>query len=492
MSGGISCLHRRERRKRVESLLDSFGLREQADTPIGTPFRKGISGGERRRVSVASQLITGPKILFLDEPTSGLDSVASWEIISYVKAAARSQWLIVLLSIHQPSAATLRQFDKPLLLSGGRTHYFGPVDQVTEYYSSIGCRIPPFVNQAEFLLEQLNVNFAEDKAAAQARLQELQASWERSEQKTKCQKAMSKADDAPKSEFLAESASDKPSVLGVVSTLLHRGLLKSYRDPIVYTARLVIYIAFAVVMGTIWLRLEPTQSSIQPLVNAMFFGSIFISFLAVSYVPAFLEDRTQYSKDYQNSLYGATEFLACNIILGLPFIFILSLAFSSIVYWLANFNPTVSAFLTWVMWLFLQVMAGESVFVLAACLFPTFVVALAVVSFVDGLWISVSGFMVSLDTLNAFYKYGLSYWNPQKYVFEGMMVNEFRDRVYSCGTACHCMYDFPLASRCQIEGKAVLKQYEFTMDHTGRNVGIMIGIIAVFRVAAWIVLKVRK
>lgn len=74
---------------RVDGLLDAFGLRNQSDTLIGTPIRKGISGGQKRRVSVASQLITGPKLLFLDEPTSGLDSAASWEVISFIKSIAQ-------------------------------------------------------------------------------------------------------------------------------------------------------------------------------------------------------------------------------------------------------------------------------------------------------------------------------------------------------------------------------------------------------------------
>jgi ABC-type multidrug transport system ATPase subunit len=64
-------------------------LREQAKTIIGTPIQKGISGGQKRRVSVASQLLTGPKLLFLDEPTSGLDSAASWEVMSFVKDIAK-------------------------------------------------------------------------------------------------------------------------------------------------------------------------------------------------------------------------------------------------------------------------------------------------------------------------------------------------------------------------------------------------------------------
>jgi ABC-type multidrug transport system ATPase subunit len=75
--------------RRIAGLLDSFGLRKERNSIIGTPIRKGISGGQKRRLSVASQLITSPKILFLDEPTSGLDSTASWEVISFVKEVAK-------------------------------------------------------------------------------------------------------------------------------------------------------------------------------------------------------------------------------------------------------------------------------------------------------------------------------------------------------------------------------------------------------------------
>ena len=88
----LSLPHLSDRAKhtdRVEFLLQAFGLREQADCLIGTAIKKGISGGQKRRVSVASKLITEPKIVFLDEPTSGLDSAAALEVMMYLQNIAR-------------------------------------------------------------------------------------------------------------------------------------------------------------------------------------------------------------------------------------------------------------------------------------------------------------------------------------------------------------------------------------------------------------------
>src|SRR6266511_2237162 len=85
-----STVSKTERRRRVDGLLEAFGLKDQADTIIGTPIRKGLSCGQKRRVGIASQLITCPKILFLDEPTSGLDSAASYEVIRYLKDVVKT------------------------------------------------------------------------------------------------------------------------------------------------------------------------------------------------------------------------------------------------------------------------------------------------------------------------------------------------------------------------------------------------------------------
>jgi ABC-type multidrug transport system permease subunit len=181
----------------------------------------------------------------------------------------------------------------------------------------------------------------------------------------------------------------------------------------------------------------------------------------------------------------------------LTILVLISILFSLVSYWLINLRPTATAFFTWVMWLFLDLLAAESLVVLISSIFPIFVVALALIAFINGLWMSVGGFLVSLSVLNVFWKYVFHYIDYQAYVFQGMMVNEFRDRTFDCakdevGQACHCMFASALQDQCQIEGKAVLKEYGYAIDLQGQWIGIMVAIIVVYRVLGWVVCWMKK
>ncbi|GAQ34620.1 ABC transporter [Aspergillus niger] len=484
-----------QRRERIHSLLQAFGIQNQASTLVGTPIRKGISGGQKRRVSVASQLMTCPKILFLDEPTSGLDSSASFEVISYVKEMAVANNLIIIASIHQPSTTTFQLFDKLLLLSSGKTCYFGPVTEVPTYFDSIGYSLPINTNPAEFILDLVSSDFAgSTHAMSKDQVQRIHTSW------TESSNAAALAEQVSQRTVLSEKQSAKldmdelsrPGILSITLTLLHRSFIKSYRDVVAYGIRIVMYLGLAIMMGTVWLRLHTEQSYIQPFINAIFFGSAFMSFMAVAYVPAFIEDRMTFIKERANGLYGALPFIVSNFIIGLPFLFLISLLFSIISYWLSNFNPTATSFFTWVMWLFLDLVAAESLVVFMTSIFPNFVISLALVAFANGLWMSVGGFLVTPKILNPFWKYVFHYIDYQAYVFQGMMVNEFQHRIYSCGDSCQCMYQTDLANECKIRGTGVLQEYGYATGRTGKWVGILVGIIAVYRLFAYIALVVRR
>ena len=417
--------------------------------------------------------------------------------------------LIVIASIHQPSTSTFNLFDKLLLLSSGKTCYFGPVSNAKTYFGSIGHGIPDNTNPAEHLLDLTNVDFAQDHELAQQRLTSIQEAWT---QHQSSHPAPQNLPPSKESTDLSKLQLRTNSQLNILLALLHRSFIKSYRDVVVYGIRVAMYIGLAIMMGvsysllpssiafkkpllilkqiqTVWLRLPPTQSSIQPYINALFFGSAFMSFMAVAYVPAFLEDLSTFTKERANGLYGATVFLISNFLIGIPYLFLITLLFSIISYWLVNFRPTDEAFGYFVMWLFLDLIAAESLVVLMSSLFPNFVVSLALTAFANGLWMSVGGFLVTPTVLNVFWRYVFHYIDYQTYVFQGMMVNEFGSRSYSCGHGCNCMYKTELERQCRIQGTGVLDEYGYAKHRTGKWVGILIAIVVGYRIFGWMVLQ---
>ena len=136
--------------KRVESTINRLGLLSCANTRIGGIFRRGISGGERKRTSIGYELISCPSLLLLDEPTSGLDSSTAFRIIKMLKSES-SRGMSILATIHQPSGPLFSLFDRVILLSEGFCVYNGPPAGVQDYFSAFGLKIGRFSNPADKL-----------------------------------------------------------------------------------------------------------------------------------------------------------------------------------------------------------------------------------------------------------------------------------------------------------------------------------------------------
>lgn len=169
---------------------------------------------------------------------------------------------------------------------------------------------------------------------------------------------------------------------------------------------------------------------------------------------------------------------------------LITFLFAVVSYWLIGFQATGTAFFRHIMWLFLDLLAAESLVVLLSSLIPVFVVALALVAFANGLWMSVGGSLVPLPQLNVFYKYVTHYIDYQAYVFQGLLVNEFKDRIYTCGQQ-GCGY--PTGGlEYAIPGTSVLDRYGYATGKEGQWVGIMIAIIVVYRLLGWVVLRLRR
>ncbi|KAK6290365.1 hypothetical protein POUND7_001906 [Theobroma cacao] len=141
-----------KKKARVQALIDQLGLRSAAKTVIGDEGHRGVSGGERRRVSIGIDIIHDPVLLFLDEPTSGLDSTSAFMVVKVLQRIAQSG-SIVLMSVHQPSYRILCLLDRLIFLSQGQTLYSGSPANLSEFFRDFGHPIPENENPAEFALD---------------------------------------------------------------------------------------------------------------------------------------------------------------------------------------------------------------------------------------------------------------------------------------------------------------------------------------------------
>ncbi|CAI9785386.1 unnamed protein product [Fraxinus pennsylvanica] len=148
----LGSISRADKIQRVENLIEQLGLTSSRNTYIGDEGTRGVSGGERRRVSIGVDIIHGPSLLFLDEPTSGLDSTSAHSVIEKVHDIA-SSGSTVILTIHQPSSRIQLLLDHLIILARGRLMYQGSPKDVTLHLGRLGRKVPTGENSIEYFID---------------------------------------------------------------------------------------------------------------------------------------------------------------------------------------------------------------------------------------------------------------------------------------------------------------------------------------------------
>uniref|UniRef100_A0A2P2KVB5 ABC transporter G family member 12-like isoform X1 n=1 Tax=Rhizophora mucronata TaxID=61149 RepID=A0A2P2KVB5_RHIMU len=142
----------------VEGIIIEMGLQDCADRLIGNWHMRGVSGGEKKRLSVALEILTKPHLLFLDEPTSGLDSASAFFVVQTLRNISRDGRTVI-SSIHQPSGEVFALFDDLFLLSSGETVYFGEAKMAVEFFAEAGFPCPRKRNPSDHFLRCINSDF---------------------------------------------------------------------------------------------------------------------------------------------------------------------------------------------------------------------------------------------------------------------------------------------------------------------------------------------
>jgi ABC-type multidrug transport system ATPase subunit len=143
-----------QKKRRVNETMIELGIMSIADRFIGNTGKRGISGGEKRRVSIACELVTSPGILFLDEPTSGLDAYNAYNVVESLVSLARNYGRTVIMTIHQPRSNIYALFDRLVLLAKGRLIYSGLAkDEAIQHFKNMGYECPLGFNLADYLVD---------------------------------------------------------------------------------------------------------------------------------------------------------------------------------------------------------------------------------------------------------------------------------------------------------------------------------------------------
>lgn len=187
--------------------------------------------------------------------------------MTFISKIAKQLRLIVVVCIHQPSTDTFNLFDQLLVLSEGRTCYFGPVPNLGNYLKNLGIEMPLYTNPAEFMLDLVNADFdAAGVSESRSRTKFLQDAWAEGNSTATIQ---TWGRETPSHRSNKPAGGSKRSSLSAILPLLHRSFIKSYRDVFAYGVRYAMYTGLAIMMGTVWLRLHPDQAYIQPYINAI-------------------------------------------------------------------------------------------------------------------------------------------------------------------------------------------------------------------------------
>ncbi|KAG6918439.1 hypothetical protein DXG01_014620 [Tephrocybe rancida] len=486
----LPLLPRKEVAERVNRVIATLGLQSCAEQKIGTPISRGISGGQKRRVTAACAMVTYPRILFLDEVTSGLDSTSAREVMSAIRTLAIAEGIIVIATIHQPSLETLAQFTNLLLLAEGKTCYSGAVEDLEGFFERWGRPVGRFHAPAEHAMNFLNNDFATDesKVATADDLRDYYIST------IKVSTLSISTDEEHGSQSPDDDAADELGKAGILGTLfwnsavLSERSFKNYsRNLLAYGVRAGMYGGMGFMIATIWIRLGHQDSTINDRLSVHFYSVAFLAFMSVAGIPSFLEERSVYYRETKNGLYSTLPFVISNTLVNIPFLFGCTLLFTLICYWAIGLHTGGLAFFRFLAFLFLAILVGESQVLVVASILPVFVAALAISAFINGFWMSVGGYFIKARSLPRFWYYSFHFMDYQKYAFELITNSDFRGLAFQCQAlpngSCVCAYPSSTPTSCTVSGEDVLSYLEIGSVSYGKWAAILVSIFLIFRIS---------
>ncbi|KAI4306609.1 hypothetical protein L6164_029870 [Bauhinia variegata] len=418
----------------TDYVLKVLGLDVCSETVVGSDMVRGVSGGQKKRVTTGEMIVGPRKTLFMDEISTGLDSSTTFQIVKCIKNFVEQMGATVLMALLQPAPETFELFDDLVLLSEGYVVYHGPRADVLEFFESLGFKLPPRKGIADFLQE---VTSEKDQAQYWAdpskpyrfiSVKEISESFRNS----RFGRAVESTLNVP-----YDKSTSHPSALArtkyAVSTwelskaCFVRELLLIRRHSFLYIFRTcqVAFVGFVTCTIFLRTRLHPTDETYGNLyLSALFFGLVHMMFNGFSELPLMITRLPVFYKQRDNLFYPAWAWSLSSWILRVPYSIIEAVIWSCVVYYSVGFAPAAGRFFRYMFLLMVVHQMALGLFRMMAAIARDMVLANTFGSAALLVVFLLGGFIIPKGMIKPWWVWG--YWlSPLSYGQAAISVNEF-------------------------------------------------------------------
>ncbi|KAJ3692961.1 hypothetical protein LUZ60_012056 [Juncus effusus] len=437
-----------EKKDLIEGTIVEMGLQDCADTAIGNWHLRGLSGGEKRRVSIALEILMRPRLLFLDEPTSGLDSASAFFVTQTLRSLARDGRTVI-ASIHQPSSEVFELFDSLFLLSGGKTVFFGKASEAHELFVQAGFPCPARRSPSDHFLRCINSDFDKVKSTLKGSMKiKYQKDDDPLEKMTAMESIRKLTDFYNRSQFgyaarqkveeisrskgtVLDSGGSQASFIKQAYTLTKRSFVNMSRDFGYYWLRLLVYISLALTIGTIYMNVGTGFTAILARGSGASFIFGFVTFLSIGGFPSFVEDMKVFQRERLNGHYGVFAYVLGNTFSAMPFLVLISVSSATICYFMMHLHPGLIHYVFFVLCLYASITVVESLMMAIASVVPNFLMGIIIGAGIQGVFMLVSGFFrLPNDIPKPVWKYPMMYISFHFWAQQGQYQNDLKGLLF--------------------------------------------------------------
>jgi len=494
---------KRDFRSRVlDGLLNMFGLQKQRHTIAGNEYIRGLSGGERKRLTIAEAMASQGAIECWDCSTRGLDAASALDYAKSLRITTDTLNKTTIATFYQASESIYRLFDRVLVLEKGKCIYFGPAAEAKEYFISLGFDCEARKSTPDFLTGITNPqeriirpgfeatapvtsialeNAWKSSANYQAAL-DASAAYEAEIEREHPADVFKEQVKANKARGQRKKSQHTANYFQQVKALVIRQSAVFFGSKFGIVTRYLSVIVQALIYGSAFYNLPLNSSGVFTRGGAIFSAIMFNSFLSVSEMAMAFFGRPILEKQKGYAFYSPSALHIATTFLDLPVVAVQVFIWTIITYFMFGFDLTASKFFIYLFGLFITALTTIQLFRLLATPSPSIYISQQVLTVLLILLLTYTGYSLPVRTMHPWLKW-VYYINPFAYAFKGLFSNEMRDLVFDCSEsgyvpAGNAIYSDPLYRVCALPGSVpgattvlgdtyLLQQYSFnTADMT--------------------------